>query len=374
MVLKNLEVVNFRNLKPIRLTFSPTINIFYGDNAQGKTNVVEAIYLLSFFKSFRAETDVELLQWDQTSARIKAEFDSQTLSVELKPVGKEIRLNNTYKRALEVLGELRVASFSPEDILIVTGAPGLRRRFIDSLLSSINRTYLYNLANLQKVLPSRNRVLQWLREGRSEDLSSWDSQLIQYAVPIWISRAQVMAKLNDTIVAISQKLLAGNKLQVNYLTPIPVTPETTREELTATLTYELARRRGEEIRRAMTLLGPQRDDFTILIEEKGIDKFVAKDISMYGSRGEQRVGILILKLAELDLMEKEVGERPVLLLDDVLSEFDQNHRLHLFSLLGKQQTFITTTDLNFFPEAILQKAKLFAVKDGLCEEVDLRKV
>lgn len=369
MVLKNLEVVNFRNLKPAKITFSPTINIFFGDNAQGKTNIIEAIYLLSFFKSFRAETDHELLQWDQPSARINGEFGPFTLSIEFKPQGKEIRLNNTYKRALEVLGELRVASFSPEDTLIVTGSPGLRRRFIDSLISSINRSYLYNLASLQKVLPNRNRVLQWLREGRNEDLAPWDLQLAQYSVPIWRQRAVVMAKLNTIVQPISRKLLGGNHLQINYLTQLPVTPQTTENELKESLAKELAKKRGEEIRRASTLVGPQRDDFTLLIEEEINNKIVAKDISLYGSRGEQRVGILILKLGELDLMEKEVGERPILLLDDVLSEFDQGHRLHLFSLLNKQQTFITTTDLNFFPAEVLQKAKLFQVKNGVCTTV-----
>lgn len=367
MVLKNLEAVNFRNLYPVKLTFSPTINIFYGNNAQGKTNLIEAIYLLSFFKSFRAETDQELIQWDMASGRIKTEFDSQSLSIELKGTRKDIRLNNTAKRALEVLGELRVASFSPEDILIVTGTPGLRRRFMDSLISTLNRSYLYNLVHLQKVLPTRNRILQWLREGRREDLDAWDDQLIEYAVPIWLLRAQTMAKLNEIIKPLSKKLIENGTLQLSYQPKIEVESDSKPEEIAAMMKKELIEIKAEEIRRATTLLGPQRDDFSLLIEETRNNKFISKDVGIYGSRGEQRVGILGLKLAELDLIEKEMGERPVLLLDDVLSEFDQTHRLHLFSLLNKQQTFITTTDLTFFPEGIIAKAKLFLVSDGKVE-------
>jgi DNA replication and repair protein RecF len=371
MVLKTLEAVNFRNLAPQKLSFSPTINIFYGNNAQGKTNIIEAIYLLSFFKSFRAETDAELIQWDEATGRIKAEFDSQSLSIELKESRKDIRLNNTSKRALEVLGELRVASFSPEDILIVTGAPGLRRRFMDSLISTINRSYLYNLVHLQKVLPSRNRVLQWLREGRSEDLAAWDEQLIQYAAPIWVVRAQIMAKLNEIIKPLSKKLLDNSTLQLNYQTKVEIKPGVKVEELGGLLRKKLIEIKGEEIRRATTLLGPQRDDFSLLIEESRKNRFISKDVGIYGSRGEQRVGILALKFAELDLIEKEMGERPILLLDDVLSEFDAEHRLHLFSLLGKQQTFITTTDLTYFPKETIRKAKLFLVTNGMVDQKEI---
>jgi DNA replication and repair protein RecF len=368
MYLKSLEVTNFRNLKPSKLTFSSGVNIFYGDNAQGKTNFIEAIYLLSFFKSFRAESDSELIQWDQDQARIKAEFDAHSLSIELGSGKKEIRLNNTYKRALEVLGELRVAAFSPEDILVVTGSPQLRRRFLDSLISTVNRSYLYNLVHLQKVLPSRNRLLQWLREGRQEDLAPWDEQLIQYCVPIWLRRYETVTKLNKIIKPIGMKLLETGSLSMVYQTKIVVDANSTTTGLKDSLTKALVEVRGEEIRRATTALGPQRDDFSLIAQEVVSDKIVTKDIGIYGSRGEQRVAILSLKLAELDLIEKEVGERPLLLLDDVLSEFDHSHRLHLFSMLGRQQTFITTTDLTLFPKEILQKAKIFRVRGGLANE------
>jgi DNA replication and repair protein RecF len=363
MVLNSLEAVNFRNLKPTQLTFSPQINIFFGHNAQGKTNLIEAIYLLSFFKSFRAEADSEMVQWDQKECYLKGDFDAQTLSIEFKKDGKEIRLNHTVKRALEVLGELRVVSFSPEDILILTGAPSLRRRFIDSLISTLNRKYLYDLANLQKVLKNRNRVLYFLREGRQADLSSWDDQLIEYACNIWLERARLIEKLNQTIKKISAQLMAGGKLDIGYQPKIELSKDL--GALQARLRQELDKVHSEEIRRATTLIGPQRDDFNLVVEEMTGEKVVLKDIGIYGSRGEQRVGILSLKLAEISLIEAELGERPILLLDDVLSEFDQPHREHLFTLLGQQQTFITTTELSAYPEMVLQKARLFEVKDGV---------
>ena len=367
MILKTLEIVNFRNLAPLKLTFSPAVNIFYGENAQGKTNLIEAIYLLAYLKSFRAETDQELIQWDQTEASLQATFDSQTLSVLLKPTGKDIRLNNTPKRALEVLGDLRMASFSPEDILLVTGAPLLRRRFLDSLLSMLSRTYLFNLVNLQKALKNRNRILFFLRENKKEDLSLWDEQLVTYSSQIWLERAKIIAKLNPVIKPLSRQLLGSANLQIQYQTKLEFTKEMTLLDLQTQIRAKLLSLRGEEIRRATTLLGPQRDDFTLLAEERRQEKIIYKDIGIYGSRGEQRVGILALKLAELDLLEKETGERPILLLDDVLSEFDHNHRVHLLSLLPRQQTFITTTDLSLFPQTILQKAKLIAVVDGKTE-------
>ncbi len=367
MVLKSLEVVNFRNLASGKINFSPQVNIFYGDNAQGKTNFMEAIYLLSFIKSFRAETDGEMIHWDSSEASLKGEFDSQTLSLVLRPTGKEIRVNNTSKRALEALGELRVASFSPEDILIVTGAPTLRRRFLDSLISLINRQYLYNLVNVQKVIKNRNRVLFFLREGRREDLGPWDDQLVDYASKIWLERFRLTAELNEIIRPISKHLLGSGSLQIDYQTKITITAEDTLTTLGDKVRKELVKARSDEIRRATTLVGPQRDDFTILEEETKNNKVIYKDIGVYGSRGEQRVGILSLKIGELDLIEKEVGERPILLLDDVLSEFDKSHRDHLFGRLSKQQTFITTTELNLFPPPILSQAQLMTVRDGKAE-------
>lgn len=367
MVLKSLEVVNFRNLASSKITFSPKVNIFYGDNAQGKTNFMEAIYLLSFIKSFRAETDSEMIAWDKTEASLKGEFDSQTLSIVLRPSGKEIRVNNTIKRALEALGELRVASFSPEDILIVTGAPTLRRRFLDSLISLINRQYLYNLVNLQKVIKNRNRVLFFLREGRREELGPWDDQLVEYSSKIWLERFRLVAELNEIIRPISKQLLGTGTLQIDYQTKIAITGEDTLVTLGEKIRRELVATKAVEIRRALTLVGPQRDDFLLLSEEVKNDKVIYKDIGIYGSRGEQRVAILSLKIGELDLIEKEVGERPLLLLDDVLSEFDKSHRDHLFSRLSKQQTFITTTELNLFPTALLKDSQLMTVNDGLAE-------
>lgn len=368
MVLKSLEVVNFRNLKPAKLTLSPQINIFYGNNAQGKTNLIEAIYVLSFLKSFRAETEKDLILWDKESARIKGEFDSQSLSIELSGGYKTIRLNNIAKRALDVLGELGVSSFSPEDILIITGAPVLRRRFLDSLISSFDRRYLYNLATMQKILRNRNRVLQWLREGRNGDLESWDQQLAATAAAVWLRRLKTVAELGELIVPVSRKLLGKGVVKINYQTKLEINQNTPQAEVETLILAALKEVHSEEVRRATTLVGPQRDDFSIVLEEPVGDTYLTKDVQAFGSRGEQRVAILSLKLAELDLMEKEKGERPVLLLDDVLSEFDSDHRDHLLSLITRQQTFITTTDLSLFSPSLLQKAACFKVEAGSAVE------
>jgi len=359
-MLTRLEIVNFRNLRSTSVELSKGLNIFWGNNAQGKTNFLEAVYLLSTGKSFRAETDQELIRWKETAAKIIGEAPPLQIELTIEESGKKLLVNRQNKRLIELIGEFLVVLFSPEDLLLLTGPPTLRRAWLNSLISRVDKNYLFNLAKLTRVLKNRNRLLLLASRGSRTDLKVWDDQLIELSSHIWVSRKDFIGKIERILKSLSAKL-GVERIFLEYHPQLEIK---SLKETKESLAKKLTSLREEELKRAQTLVGPHRDDFKVIFETTQEEAVLSKDVGVYGSRGEQRTAILSLKLAELELVQAEKGRRPTLLLDDILSEFDRAHREMIQSLLYHQQSLLTTTSLGFIDPKIVEKAKVFYVEKG----------
>lgn len=353
MKIAKLELTHFRNFPQLELKFSPGLNLLIGNNAQGKTNLLEAIHYLSTTRSFRGSRDSDLLGFGQEFARISTD----DVEVLLQPGEKKIKLHGKETRAAEVLGVLRSVLFSPEDMTLLQGTPQGRRAFLDELISRIDRKYLLTLISYHKTLKQRNRLLWLVREhGKNQDeLSSWDELLISDGSQILARRLEVVKKIQLELDQISPGLFSGQKIELSYQTKI-TGEQPTVGSIKEAFGRGLAKTREAEIKSATSLLGPHRDDFEVTLQ--------ARDLGRFGSRGEQRAAILALKLAEVKLNELEKGERPILLLDDVLSEFDNDHQRRLLAEVGRQQTILSTTSTESLPKEILAQAEIFEVKAG----------
>jgi len=359
-MLETIELVNFRNLENCTLPLKPGLNVFYGNNAQGKTNLLEAVYLLGSGKSFRADTDKELIDWKQEEAKIVGRAPPLQIELEIKESGKKLRVNRQPKRLIELIGEFLVVLFAPEDLLLVTGAPSLRRSWLNSFISRVDKSYLFSLAKFSKLLKIRNRLLAQMPLGKALELGVWNRQLVDLGVSIWFSRKDYFGKLNAALGSLSPKL-GVERITLELTTQVKLTEPA---EVRAVFEKRLAVLEREEMRRGQSLLGPHRDDFKIIFEQKLDEAILSKNIGIYGSRGEQRAAILGLKLAEVSIIETVKGRKPTLLLDDILSEFDQEHRQMIQKLLYRQQSLVTTTSLDFLEKEMLAKANIFYVEKG----------
>lgn len=366
MFLESLNLFNFRNLKQQQLSFTEGVNVFYGDNAQGKSNLLEAIYLLSTSKSFRARTDHELLAWGQEAAKVTGKASFLEIELFIKENKKQLLINKQEKKLTDLIGSFLTVLFTPDDVEIISGSPDKRRRFLDQLGTSLSREYLLALVKLSRLLRSRNQLLWQLRQGRAIDLTVWDAQLAKAAVIVWQHRFAFIVLLQEKLQRLSRKLLGGD-IKLVYAT---VAKGETAKKMEERFLADLLALRDEEIQKSQTLIGPQRDDFKILFEIEEENKIVSKDLTVYGSRGEQRAASLALKLAEIEIIEKEKNTRPVLLLDDVLGELDLNHQRLLLSQLKKGQSFITTTNIDFFDKTKEFRFTKFQVSQGKITKVD----
>lgn len=351
MYLEELTTIDFRNLKNQTLKFANTVTVFYGDNAQGKTNLLEAIYLLSTGKSFRTRSDHELIAWGKEASRVAGKIGNLESEVTIHKDFKAFKVNKQPKRIVDIIGSFIALVFTPDDIEIISGAPDRRRRFLDQLGSNLDKKYLFQLVSFSKIIRSRNQLLFQIKQGKNIDLSVWDEQLAKAASFIWHSREDLIEKINTTLKLLGKKV-TKTALILNY--PNLFIKETQAK----TESYYLERLKlaqSEDIRRGLTQIGPHRDDFKIIAEELKEDKVISKDLGIYGSRGEQRAASLALKLTEVALIEEQHKTKPTLLLDEVLGELDQEHRLLLLNQVRKVQTFITATDVKPI-EAVLGKS------------------
>jgi DNA replication and repair protein RecF len=298
--------------------------VIVGPNAVGKTNVLEAIYFLSTGKSFRAKLEREMISYDADFCRVEGEVGETNLAIVLTKglvERKKLMVNDVSKRLVDFAGNLKTTLFGPWDLDLVTESPSVRRRFLDMVLSQVDREYRRAIMSYEKGLRQRNRLLYRIREeglSRSQ-LLFWDQLLIKNGDYITRERTKFIDYINTT-----------GKLKIIY-------------DFSAISEGRLEQYAEEEVAAATTLVGPHRDDFQI----KDIDR----DLATYGSRGEQRMGVLWLKMAELSFVEQRSGERPVLILDDIFSELDHGHRQVVMDIVGKQQTIITTADPHYI-EAI----------------------
>ena len=360
MIIKSLELADFRNYEELNISFDKGTNILYGDNAQGKTNILEAIYVSATTKSHKGSKDKEIINFDKEEAHIRTYLEKDGIESRVdmhlrKNKSKGIAIDGQkIKKAADLLGLLNVVFFSPEDLSIIKNGPGERRRFADMELCQLDNFYLYNLNNYNKIINQRNKLLKdmYFNPGLRETLNIWDSQLISYGSKIIERRELFATQLCEIIEDIHSKLSGGKeKLVIKY------EPDVRIED------FEKQMRANQEkdIHIKVTSTGPHRDDFSFIVN--GID------IRKYGSQGQQRTAALSLKLAEIELVKKISKDTPVLLLDDVLSELDSNRQNYLLNSIGDIQTIITCTGLDEFINNRFEINKIFKVTDGsvVCE-------
>lgn len=363
MWLKALELRNFRNYESLQLfDLSSKVNIFVGQNAQGKTNVVESILLLAVAKSHRTNRDGELIRFEQDAAVLQGmvERDNRTLRLDLKLLGKgkKGRVNGVEKRKMsDFVGHLNVVLFAPEDLQLIKGGPQMRRRFLDVEIGQVSPQYLYNLSQYQKVLVQRNSLLKEIakKEAKDDMLSIWDDQLAVYGTKVIHKRLEFVGKLEEFARDIHSRISGGKELlSFRYQNSVDVKAG---GDLGEAYFSELQKRKKQDILRGTTSVGPHRDDLQVWINDR--------EVHTFGSQGQQRTASLSMKLAEIELIRSEVGEYPVLLLDDVLSELDGERQLHLVESMGERvQTFITTTTTYGLEQFMQEQANVYRVESG----------
>ncbi|RKM58858.1 DNA replication/repair protein RecF [Butyrivibrio sp. CB08] len=361
MIIKSLELADFRNYDNLKIDFSSGTNILYGDNAQGKTNILEAIYVSATTKSHKGSKDKEIIGFGKDEAHIRTilEKDNAEYRVDMHLRGnksKGIAIDGQkIKRASDLIGMLNVVFFSPEDLSIIKNGPSERRRFMDMELCQLDQIYLNSLSKYNKLVVERNKVLKDLFEHPENSvlLDVQDKQLCEYGSIIIKAREKFIAELNEIIRPIHEKLTGGKELLSVYYEP--------NVELTD-FEKKLSASRKKDIYAKQTTVGPHKDDFSFIVRKAENDDGI--DIRKFGSQGQQRTASLSLKLSEIEIVKKSKKENPVLLLDDVLSELDSNRQNYLLNTIGNIQTIITCTGLDEFVNNRFEIDKLFKVTDG----------
>ncbi|MDO5409835.1 MAG: DNA replication/repair protein RecF [Lachnospiraceae bacterium] len=355
MIIKRLDLMNFRNYDTLSLEPGAGTNILYGNNAQGKTNILESIYMCSTARSHRASRDRELIRFDAEESHIKMLVDKHGSQYRIdmhlkKSKTKGIAVNGIpIRKVSELFGIVNIIFFSPEDLNLVKKGPSERRRFIDSELCQLDRVYTNHLMNYNKVLMQRNRLLKDMafKQGLSDTLSVWDEQLIAFGENVIKDRKEFVGQLNSIIQELHRKLTGGRE-QIEIIYEPDAAPGAFEKELKGSI--------ERDIRQHATCRGPHRDDICFLVN--GID------IRKYGSQGQQRTAALSLKLSEIELVRQLIHDSPVLLLDDVLSELDSSRQTQLLSAIKETQTFITCTGLDEFVNCRFPIDHLFEVSEG----------
>ncbi|MGM0219033.1 DNA replication/repair protein RecF [Enterococcus sp. AZ126] len=370
MRLNEIEVQHYRNYDGLTLDFPKTLNIFLGENAQGKTNLLESIYVLAMTRSHRTSNEKELVHWDSDSAKISGVIEKKTGTIPLEIIisnkGRKTKVNHIeQKRLSSYIGQLNVILFAPEDLSLVKGSPQLRRKFIDMELGQVNPIYLYDLVQYQSVLKQRNQYLKQLAEKKQSDhiyLDILTEQLAEFGGKVLFARLEFIKKLEHWANLLHKKIShEKEELAIEYFSSIPLDKEHfSLEEIQKQLLQSLLDNRKRELFKANTFLGPHRDDLIFNVN--------GQNVQTYGSQGQQRTTALSVKLAEIDLMYSETGEYPVLLLDDVMSELDNERQLHLLETIeGKVQTFLTTTSLDHLNNKLTVEPDIFYVHQGEIE-------
>lgn len=337
------------------LGFDKSTNIFYGDNAQGKTNILEAVYLSGTTKSHRGTKDKDMIQFGANESHIETIVEKNGIKYQIdmhlkKNSPKGIAINKIpIRKASELFGIINIVFFSPEDLNIIKNGPGERRRFIDLELSQLDKVYLNNLSNYNRIVNQRNHLLKEIdyNKGALETLDIWDMQLIQYGNKIVERRQKFIEEINKIISNIHKKL-TGNRENIKIV----------YEPSNGALSFEqaLLKNKEKDLRIKSTSVGPHRDDIAFLVSDI--------DIRKYGSQGQQRTAALSLKLSEIELVKQSIHDTPVLLLDDVLSELDKHRQNYLLDSIHDIQTLITCTGVDEFVNHRFSINKVFHVQNG----------
>lgn len=352
MYINKIDIKNFRNYEKQEIELNPHINIFYGDNAQGKTNILEAIFISGFGKSFRTSKEKEMIKLGEDFLETTVFFQKSDRDGKIRIVisnKKQIEVNGVkIKKLSELIGKINLVIFTPDDIQILKSGPEKRRRFLDMMIGQLRPKYVYILNLYLKTLEQRNNYLKQIKEENKPEsmLEIWDEKLTEYAEIICKYRTEFIEKLNNKIKEIHSEVTSkSEEIRIEYLT------ECSNREVYLQL---LKQRRKIDIIKGYTTKGIHRDDFKCIINDK--------EIEVYGSQGQHRTAILSLKLAELYVIYDEIGEYPILLLDDFMSELDEKRRKSFLSYIKDTQVIITCTDKMELDN--LNEYKLFNVKSG----------
>ena len=354
MQITELTLRSYRSYETLHLAFDPGVQIFLGANAQGKTNIIEALYYAAFGRSHRTSSDAELIRVGADGAHIGLSFRRHDVPSELSfTFARGARRRITYAgeslRQRDLVGLLPMVLFSPEDLFLVKGAPALRRRYLDAELSQASPAYYGELLRYTRILKQRNAVLKDIRErlAAPDDLPPWDAQLARSAAYIVTRRIAAVAQLGALSARVQAVLAAGEELALAYEIAGAGAEDFAEDDMTESLhvwyNKMLCEGRARDIARAATGVGPHLDDLVLRVG--------GMSLRSYGSQGQQRTGALALKLAELFYLQENIGEAPILLLDDVMSELDADRRRALLDFIRHEhiQTFITATDAAYFP-------------------------
>lgn len=355
MIIKSIELADYRNYGCLSLQFDRGTNILYGDNAQGKTNILEAIFVAATTKSHKGAKDREIVNFGKEEAHIRTCLEKEGVETRVdmhlrKNKSKGIAIDGQkIKKAADLMGLCNVVFFSPEDLGIIKNGPGERRRFVDMELCQLDSLYLYNLNHYNKIVNQRNKLLKdmYMNPDLRETLGIWDMQLVSFGSKIIERRKLFEEQLNEIIFGIHKKL-SGDKeeLVIHY------EPDVEIEDFEKRLRMNQER----DIKSKMTSVGPHRDDFSFVIGDINIRR--------YGSQGQQRTAALSLKLSEIELVKKIAADTPILLLDDVLSELDSNRQNYLLNCIGEIQTIITCTGLEEFVNHRFEINRVYKVSEG----------
>lgn len=366
MYLKELNLKNYRNYHSLTAQFENKVNVIIGENAQGKTNMMEAIYVLAMAKSHRTSNDKELIQWEKEYAKIEGGVEKQNrfASVELiiSNKGKKAKFNHIEQRKLsDYVGNVNVIMFAPEDLNLVKGSPQIRRRFINMEIGQVSPVYLHHLNKYQKIMHQRNHYLKLLQTKKQTDEKMLDVltlQLCETAASITKKRTSFVKKLEKWANPIHSTISRDMEdLRIRYKPSVEVSEEEDLSKIIEVYYNKFSEIKEKEIERGTTLAGPHRDDLIFYVNNR--------DVQTFGSQGQQRTTALSVKLAEIDLIREEIGDYPILLLDDVLSELDHFRQSHLLNAIqGKVQTFVTTTSVDGIDHQTLKEATIYQVSSG----------
>ena len=364
MQVLKIRLKDFRNFKELNLDPKNVINVFLGDNAQGKTNLLEAVYFASLGRSQRVQKETDLIRWEQTQAIINLSFQKlgveQTIGFEIAD-GKQrkIILNDHPIKIKQLIGRFNTVLFAPEDLFLIKGSPANRRKFLDAEISQASPVYFADLLKYNKILTQRNSLLKMIKDGQAkpDSLALWNEQLADTAAKIITKRLEAIGKISRLANELQQKISAQlENIKILYEIHGVDDNQTLPQELVTWYIKRLSDKQNIDIIRGSTSFGPHLDDIRFLINDR--------DLRSFGSQGQQRTAVLALKLSELEFLKEEVGDYPILLLDDVMSELDVKRRAQLLDFLNLQkiQTFITATDSAYFPTE--SNADFFNVKSG----------
>lgn len=380
MNVQKIRLINFRNLLDLSIKFNSSLNIFIGNNAQGKTNIIESIYTLMRGGSYRTTDDSNLINWNKEKTYILGEvqLNEETFHVNIllqnneksknqtNKFKKVIKINKKYQKKTGLFKKFNPVIFTPEDLQIVKSAPSIRRKFLDEVVININSTYYQYLKNYNRILFQRNTLLKNERNKHeiTNQLTAWDQKIIELGTLIILYRIKTLQKLNQKAKKFHQMMTENKEtIKLRYNSNVLTDYTDDKEEISKIMNLKLKNALEKDLQLKVTTIGPHRDDYFIMNN--------TVDLGIYGSQGQQRTAVLSLKLAELELLKEKENEYPPLLLDDVMSELDPERRIFLIQLIKERamQTFITSIQLdNLSQMDVIKSAKIFQVKKGIVGE------